>query len=300
VSRSFPRSARPPALGSVADSFLDGGHVWLHEYPDGTPLWVRLTATGTLEFAVPVRDGGFLPVTERAETDATAQVKRFTAADAPAEFGFAARHVQRVFDRDALRSAAADASSVEFHCVAVHRRRIGYDWDAAPPVVGLDISQPESSLLPHEVQRAFDAVGIDPAPVVEKEAHSRDIDTDGITLPASEWRDGPALGVLYRAKDGRTARQVGPDDGTEPTAEPITDSAAEYAQSVATAERIDDAVGSLTDADRPADVDTVAEWLFDRTVRASFPDLCHGSAAFDLPELRSELAAVVAERRGRV
>lgn len=305
MPHTFPQSARPPSLESVASSFLDGGHVWLHEYPDGTPLWLRLTETGMLEFAVPVRDGGFRAVGEPSAADDSDRVERFGAADAPPEFGFAVRHARRVFDRDALRSATADASSVEFFCVAVHRRQTEYDWDAVPPMVGIDVTHPDSSLLPHEVQQTFDAVGIDPAPVIEKEAHSRDIDTDGIERPASKWRDGSAFGVLYRAKDGRTARQIGPGGHSETArhsetaGDPITESAAEFAESAVTPSRIDDAVASLSETGRSADVDTVTEWVFDRLVRESFLSLTHGSTAFDLREFRSELAGFVAERRGR-
>jgi hypothetical protein len=323
VSHSFTRLGVPPALDAVATALLDGGHVWLHEYPDGTPLWLRLQPSGALEFAVPV-GAGTLPGADDGSTSDdeadgnaadTQRRKRFDAADAPPEFGFAVRHAQRQFDRSALDAAVSNPEEVTFLCVAVHRRRIAYDWDAVPLLVGIDVHYPDASFLPHEIEQLFEGVGLTPAPVVDKEVHTRDLDAGGVEIPQSNWRDGSALGVLYRGKDGTVARQIAGDGGGggdgsdageeavepvgEETVEPVEQTAREYAERVVTEQELDAAVTALTDAGLATSVDAITAELFDRAIRASFPELTHDATGFALSELRSEIAGLVAERRGR-
>ncbi len=283
MSHPFDRLPTAVPLADAGD-LLDGGHVWLHEYPDGTPLRFRLRSSGLLQVAYPVEVGE-----ER-------RWRRAAGTNVPPRFGFAVRALQRQLDRAALRAAVEDPTEVAFGCVAVHRRRLGYDWDRAPPVVGLSVAHPGSSFLPHELQRLFDGVGVPPAPTIEAEVHTRSLDATGVDLPESAWRDGPALGVLYRGKPDGLALQL---DSPESTVEEVSETGADYAERRVTSERIEAAAAAVADDGREPTVDAVAEWLFDRAVRDDFPTLTGDAVEFDLDDLRSAITARVAELRGR-
>lgn len=199
------------------DSFLAGGHLWRAEYPEGTPLRVRLTAQGTLELAVPADPGW--PAAVRGVD----RWRRLAPGDVPTVLGFAARALRRRFDRAALRAATENASRVAFDCVAVHRRRGDYDWEQTPAVVVVDAAHPTTSFLPHELRQLIEGVGLAPAPTVRAETPASRVAPDG-PLPASAWRDDPAFGVYSHKKPDGTALRLADETGLE-RAERIGDGA---------------------------------------------------------------------------
>ncbi|MEZ3116566.1 hypothetical protein RYH80_11670 [Halobaculum sp. MBLA0147] len=298
-----PFAALPtPTPLAETPELLAGGHVWLHEYPAGTRLGVRVRADGTLELAVPRG-----PDDVRRPVDAT---------DVPPRYGFAVRALRRELDRAALTAAVPDHERVAFDCVAVHETAgdPGYDWDATPAVVGVSVAHPDSTFLPHETLELLEGVGLDPVPTVEAEVHTRRLDTDGVAAPDSVWRAAPAHGVLYRGKpDGLALQRVGGVEGgdagdsgsvgstdefgsgDDTPSEPAA-AARAYADAAVDDELLGTATAALRDRGAEPTVDALATWLFDRLVRRDFSRLTGDATAFDPGALRDTLPGVVAER----
>ncbi|MFB6193988.1 MAG: hypothetical protein ABEI75_02885 [Halobaculum sp.] len=278
MSRDGNRVELPPSVTDRPD-FLADGHFWVYELPEGTPLDVRLGADGRLVFAV----GGDEPTGE------------FHADDAPPLFGFAARFLAERFRRSALREAVADPTAVSLRCVAVHRETRGYDPAETPAVVGLRVDHPDSSLLPHEVGRIFEALGVPRLPVVDKEVPARRVSADPASRPDSAWRDGPVHGLCYQKKgDGWAVRLF--ESPEAETVEPVA-SPESYADGLVSTEAVREVAGRLEDGGRTPTVEAVTDRLVDRAVRADFPRFRESSV--DLDAVRSSVAARVADRLGR-
>lgn len=270
----------PPPLETVGETFLESGHVWLHEYPDGTPFGVRLAADGRLEFAFDDRP-----------TDADRPLRWVDADGAPPAFGFAVRFLERRFDRAALRRAVDDPTSVTVRCVAVHRRRRGYDWARAPAVVAVDVDHPGSTFLPHELARVVDALGLPALPTIDTEVHVREIPPSGVEPPETRWGEGTAFGVLYRKKGGGVARSIASQyRGAAPAAEPITGSTEAYAAEVASEATLRALVDGLDARSRPPSVATLTDAALDRALRDAYPRLTHGGTTVEVGALRSAIA----------
>ncbi|SHH68197.1 hypothetical protein [Halobaculum gomorrense] len=271
----------PPRLRTVGEEFLETGHVWLYEYPDGTPFEARLDADSRLQVAF------------AAGAQSSDQPRRWVdAEEAPSEFGFAVRTLTTQLDRRALRRAVDDPTAVRLRCIAVHRRHRGYDWSRAPPVVGVDVAYPGSELLPHELERAFEEFGVATMPILDTEVHVRDIELPGEAPPETQWGEGTAYGVLYRKKGGGVARAIaGEYAGEPPAVEPIRSAVAEYAATVAS----DDVLASFVqECDSSPSVSTVTDAVVDQALRAEFGRLTHSGTAFDIEDLRSALPQRVA------
>lgn len=275
---------RLDAAAAPDDSFLTGGHLWRAEYPEGTPLRVRLTAQGTLELAVPA-DPGWPPAARAVD-----RWRRDELSETPPVLGFAARALRRRFDRAALRAATEDASQVAFDCVAVHRRREDYDWGETPAVVVLDAAHPTASFLPHELRQLIEGVGLAPAPTIRAETPASRVDSDG-PLPASAWRDGPVFGVYSQKKPDGTALRLADETSLERSS---SDERAESPDATAVAsdwvteERVRRARERVDDPT----VDRVGTAVFDRLVRARFPTVADGGV--DPETLRDAVVARVA------
>ncbi|QZX99965.1 hypothetical protein [Halobaculum rubrum] len=283
----MPPSSSPalPSLATVSDRFLEGGHVRVEELLDGTVVGIELGREGRLRLAFPDTSTDGRP-------DAA-----WTAADsAPPRYDFAVRYLERRFDRNALRSAVGDPTAVTVWGIAVHRRHRGYDWDIAPPVVGLDIEHPGTTLLPHELDRAFDGLGLPTPPTIDTEVHVRGLSADGLEPPETRWGEGTALGVLYRKKGGGLATTRAPayrDAPPEP--EPITESAETYAAEIASPETIGSAATGLESDGRSPTVTALTDRVMDRTLRDRFLQITHGETTLAIDTLRSAVARRVAE-----
>lgn len=271
----------PPRLRADSAAFLETGHLWLYEYPDGTPFTARLDSSTRLQVAFAERG------------PASGQSARWMTVDeAPPRFGFAVRALTTQLDRRAIERAVADPTALTLRCIAVHRRHRGYDWTQAPPIVGVDVAYPGSALLPHELEAAFDAFGIPTLPTLDTEVHVREIDDDGGAPPETQWGEGTAYGLLYRKKGGDVVRTVASEyAGEPPDIAPIQESAAAYAETVASDERL---TSLRRDSDGVPGVSVLTDAVLDRTVRDAFGRLSHSETAFDIADLRSALAQRVA------
>ncbi len=270
----------PPRLRSIRGEFLDTGHVWQYEYPDGTPFEARLDTTNRLQFAF-------------ATDEQSGQPHRWVdAEEVPPVFGFAVRALTTRLDRSAIRRAVDDPTAVRLRCLAVHRRHRGYDWSNAPPVVGVDIAYPGTELLPHELDRVFEEFGVPTLPTLDTEVHVRNLDSSGATPPETQWGEGTAYGVLSRKKGGGVALRVASEYVGEPPApEPISSAVDEYAAAVASPEMLTPLV---EECESTASVSVLTDAVLDRTLRAEFGRLTNGETSLDIEELRSALAQRVA------
>ncbi|MUW14570.1 hypothetical protein GJ633_07695 [Halorubrum sp. CBA1125] len=181
-----------PSLPDVTDADAHGdlleGHLWLLELIDGTGLRFRMDESGLLRF------GG--PEATYADVDA-----------APLPLRPAIRHVRERFDREAVRAAVDDPSTVAFFGVATHRRGIDYDWERMPPFLGTDVWAGSTRAFrpPDAAAAIHGGVGLEPVNAIERERNARDFDPAEYAVPESAWYEGPAAGVVVRNKRGGRA-----------------------------------------------------------------------------------------------
>ncbi|OYR50366.1 hypothetical protein DJ73_16180 [Halorubrum sp. Ea1] len=301
------------------DGLLEG-HLWLLELIDGTGLRFRMDESGLLRF------GG--PEAVYDDLDAV-----------PPAVRPAVRHARDRFDREALRRAVADPAGVTFFGVATHRCGTDYDWDRIPPFLGTDVwtgadgeregngesggdrerggngesggdreregngeSQEDGAFRPPDAAAAiFEGVGLAPVNAVAREVNARDFDPEGYAVPASEWRDGPAAGVVVRNKrGGRVKISRGPSDdgdgagdgrarGDRATDPPDPD---ELAAVHAGRERFDRVVAALERRGEPATVDRLADLTVEAVARETplrFGDGESGPAGVDVARFRASV-----------
>lgn len=265
--RAFPET---PAAESAPEVF-DSGHLWLLERVDGAPLRFQLRDSGLLRFGD----------AERTYRDA---------ADLPLSVQHAVRHVREQLDREAIRNAVDDTESVVFYGVATRYQGTDYDWDRLPPFLGVDVwSADESAFRPPDAAEGiFERLGLHPINTVERERRARDFDPESYDIPASDWYDGPAAGVLVRNKSG--GRAVLENTGVGADTEPLDLPAEELAEAYATTERFD----SVATALRERGIGVTVEALFERVVEAiareEYARLDAGRERLDETAFRSAVA----------
>jgi hypothetical protein len=258
---------RYPSIPSVSDAPDDAltGHLWLLELVDGRHLRFRMEPSGLLRFG-----------------------DRDTVHDDPEglpdAYRHAVRHVRERFDRDALRDAVEDVTDVTFFGVATHRRAVDYDWKRLPSFLGHDVWSDDAGAFrpPDATERIFEALGLDPVNAVEREVHARDFDPEGDAVPESAWYDGPAAGVVVRAKAGGRAvirhPEVPADHGPdpEPGPDPIDVTVTEFVGAYATEERLARFAAAIEERGEPLTVDALTERAFEGVLRVHHRQLDPG------------------------
>ncbi len=180
-------TADASAVDAAAHDTFGSGHLWITEQILGDPLRFRLTDTGFLEFGD--RSGVF-------DHDAV-----------PLRYRAAVRAVREGFTRDAFAAAVDTPESVTFFGVATHARGFAYDLNRIPPFLGTAVhdADRERYLPPDTVRRAFDLVGIPATEPLDKEVRAVHFDPTDYPIPDSQYRDGPAAGVVFHNKAGGSA-----------------------------------------------------------------------------------------------
>lgn len=262
-----------PAVPAVADapaSLFDGGHLWIQECVDGAVLRVQLRDSGLLEFG-----------TRSTTFDG----------DVPLEHRHAVRHVRASFNRESLRAALDDVTTVTLFGVTTHGRGVAYDRDSLPPFLVVDAwSEVDGGLLPPDAVEALAKnLGLTALPAVQKEVRAADFDVGGYDFPTSTWRDGPAGSVLVRNKTGDRARYTNP--GVNDSPRTATKSPGALAAELVTSARIERACDSLDTTD--PDSDAVTERVVELVAHEAIGTLLGDQTAVELDAFRSEAGTVV-------
>ena len=264
-----------PALDAVTEL---SGHVWVQELPTGGEFRFQVAASGLVTFA-------------------TAQRTFETAVSVPLQFRRAAECITERLDRDALQAATDDPGDVTFCGIATRNESVEYDWRAVPPFVGVDVwsGRNDQFLSPDAVAGVFERLGLPTIPAIDKELAAAHADftryEDAAEFPPSEWRDGPAAGVLIRDKSG--GRATAWSGERETRAAPEAHSAAELAAQYATANRIEATIAELRAGGHSLTVDTIRDRLLADVARESYVDLFSDG---ELVVSNSAFQSAVAER----
>lgn len=265
---SIPRAAdAPPEL-------FDRGHLWIQEKVDGANFRFQLRSSGEVVFGDRnrvYRDG-----------------------DVPEPYHHAVRHVRERLDRGALREAVGNPEGIVFFGEAMHKHAIAYDWDRTPSFLGFDVWSGEKGgfLPPDAVEKIHRRLGLDPVNAVQKEVRAVDFDPASYEIPASNWYDGPAEGVVVRNKTGLRAKLLHPDFREVDDTVPFDAPAEELARKYATDRRFEKLANELRDRERPVTFDALYDRVVEDVVREEHERLFHGDSDLDFKAFRSEVAAL--------
>ncbi|NHN60985.1 MULTISPECIES: RNA ligase family protein [Halorussus] len=307
------RYPETPRAADAPPGLFESGHLWLQELVDGAHLRFRLRESGMLEFGD--RDRVYRDTAARSAS--SSRTGSDDADEIPASYRHAVRHVRESFDREALRAAREDPSSVVFFGEATVRCGVDYDWDRTPSFLGFDVwdadAQGASSsrtgsddadagqfLPPDAVEQVFDRVGLDSVNVFAKEVRAADFDPEDYAIPDSAWYDGPAAGAVVRNKTGQRAvipnldvEEAAVDETApvDPSAEDAETRAEELAERFVTRERVEAVADDLEARGRPATFDAVFERVFEAVAREEHRLLFGERASVDVGAFRSAVAA---------
>ena len=236
-----------PPLPSVEDvpELFEHGHLWIQELVAGEPLEFRLESTGQVTF-----------------TDRDRRLD-----DVPPSLRASVRHVRERLDRDALLATGEDPSAVTFVGVATRFEGVPYDFQRLPPFLGTDVwSTSRGGLQPPDVvERTFERLGLVPVNALQKEVDATHFDVEGYEIPASNWYDGPAGGVVFRNKRGTRAALRNPTAVIEP--EPLPGEPDTLAEAVVTTGRVRRATEQLDESRRKTEPDPVFELVLEAVAR---------------------------------
>lgn len=267
-----------PAPAEAPEGLFAGGHLWLLEWLDGRRLRFAVDDAGVVRFA--------------------SGADRFEPWAEPPVLAHAARHVREQFDAPAFLDAVDEPADHVFAGVATVANGVDYDLDQAPSFVGYEVWDGEAFLPPDRAERAFEQLGLAPAPTFDREVDARFFDPAAYEIPAGAWTGDPAYGVLVRNKTGDRAVVVHPDherDDRLVSRVPDADAAA-LADRLVTGDRL----ARAREAAGADDVGAVAPRLFEALVREHAALLAHGppSERPDLDAFRSAVGELVARRLG--
>lgn len=262
-----------PHVESTPDDMFEG-HLWLVEKVDGAHFRFQLQEAGYIRFG------------DRSEVyDAPEAV--------PPPYQHAVRAIQKQFDRAALRQAVENVEDVVFFGEAMHQHRIEYDWDRTPSFLGYDIWSAETEAFRPlaTTEKIFQAVGLQPVHVFERERNARDFQPETYTIPQSAYYDGPAEGVIIRNKRGQRTQRIHPAFEAADEPAPVEVSAETLAARYATQQRFETLVAELETQGQPVTVDTLYEHVLEDIMREEHRTLFEGAQSVEMSEFRSDIAA---------
>lgn len=240
-----------PSLNPVNSTpeVLDGGHLWLQEYPTGKIVGFEMDDTGLITFGADGTEFETVPPSLRR----------------------AVRHVRTSIDRDKLRNGVEDVTQFVFFGIATRYEGYDYDWEAVPPFVGLDIwaESEERFVAPDVAERVFDQIGLTPVPAFEKEVPATHFDPTSFEIPTSHWRDGRAAGVIVRNKRGGTALR----ENTTSIGESDSDADETVAIERVVTCSFSTVLTALDATVETVDVEVLSDRLFERVARQAYDDI---------------------------
>lgn len=268
--KKFPKI---PRIENAPEGLFERGHLWVQEKVDGANFRFQLDESGLIRFG------------DRSRV--------YDTGDVPEPYRHAVRHVRERLDRDALRAAVEDVESVVFFGEAMHGHAIDYDWERTPSFLGFDVWSGETFLPPDAVEKVFDRLGLQPVNTFEKEVRATDFDPESYEIPASNWYDGPAEGVILRNKTGQRTKLLHPEFAEVEDAVPVEAPADELARKYATRRRMEKLAHKLEDREQTVTFDALYERTLEDVVREEHKQLFHGQSDVDMGEFRSEVGKLV-------
>lgn len=254
--------------------FLEDGHVWIREYVTGSVLTVRMADSGLLEWR---REAGAFE-------------------EPPWPYRPAVSALRDSLDRDRFRASVEDVTDYEFSVLVPLSMGVDYDWDRTPPILGRAIrNRAEGAVLPVDVaERAFEALGVETVPVLERERPVRDLSIEGLSIPGSRFSAGQAAGVVVQKKRGDQVAVlrdgVGPISRRPPEPAGSPEDLASWLHEAVDRERVQ----SLLQSDRSVaarDLESLVETVGGELGRRGFDAV--GGAALERP---SEYRSTVRDR----
>lgn len=178
-------------IDEMPPEYLDSGHFWVQEYVTGRILRFQMESSGLLIF------GGCDSIFELEEI--------------PVHFRRAVETIRAEFDRDRLRGGTDSVDSYTFFGVVTLADETNYNWSEIPAFLGLDIWDGTTGKFASQdvAERVFEAIGLETAPIIQKEVPARSFNPATYSIPATKWGDEPAAGVLLRKKNGLPALLTG-------------------------------------------------------------------------------------------
>jgi hypothetical protein len=213
-------------------------------------------------------------------------------------FEHAATFVREHVDVDALIELDDADGPLTVFGEVMHPHTLDYDWDDVPSFLGFDVyaAEPDAFYAPREARDAFDRLGLPTVPTFDVD----DVLVDGdVVVPDSEYRDGPAEGVVFTHVE-TGARAKARSDAFEEVREAPAESATEdrtdadrLADRYATEARVRKLVHKYEDAGRDVDMTAMDDlWrdVFDDIVAEESHGIFHEDHVIDTDAFRSAVA----------
>jgi hypothetical protein len=276
----MPLGVHPgPETPALVDTDTFTGHVWVQELPTAGQFRFQVADSGLITFATPDQT-----------YDAASAV--------PLQFRLAADAIRERLDRQALSAATETPERITFAGLAPRYEGIDYEWPSVPGFVGVDVWSDEADgwLSPDTATTVYDRLALPTLPVVGKELPVSHTDLDQYTsataFPGSNWRDGPAAGLLFRDKTG-TRAQTWHSTVTESDPEIHAEGVDELVTRYAPADHIDRISETVTDGPAEPPVDVIRDRLLAKVARRAAANLYRDG---DLVVSRRALESAIAER----
>lgn len=221
--------------------------------------------------------------------------------DTNKSFRHAVEYVKQEIDRTAMLNLAKDYGGVTVFGESMHPHTLDYDWDEVPSFLGFDIwsHERECYMNPKVVEsrmKTLDLPFVPTLPLNEWEP--------GDDIPRSEYRDGPAEGlVIKNAETGQRAKirseefqeaHGGPTGGNE---EYDGDDSIPLARKFTTEARILKHIHKANDRGESVgmkDMEWFWEEVFEDIIEEEFETIFLGNYQIDTKDFRSEVASLTA------
>lgn len=247
---------------NMSEEYLDSGHFWVQEYVTGRILRFEMEPSGLLTF------GG--------------ADSRFDPNNIPIQYRRAIKFVRRNLNRDRLRDGVDSVTGYTFFGLVALSGGTQYEWSEIPAFLGLDIWDEAAGGFTSEdiTERVFEAIGLNTAPIIQKEVPARSFDPATYSIPDTRWGDEPAAGVLLRKKNGQPALLTETETSNNPwqlaeSSEQTHESLDAWVESRVTGKVIDSLSEDLGIDSEQTSIETTASEIATELARRDFDTVGH-------------------------
>lgn len=221
--------------------------------------------------------------------------------DTNKSFRHAVEYVKQEIDRTAMLNLAKDYGGVTVFGEAMHPHTLEYDWDEVPSFLGFDIwsHDEERYLDPFVVESRMETLDLPFVPTIPLNEWEPSDD-----IPRSEYRDGPAEGVVIKnSTTGQRAKvrseefkevHGGPTGGDE---EYDGDDSIPLARKFTTEARVKKHIHKAENVGRTVgmeDMEWFWELVFEDIIEEEYDEIFLGNYQIDTKDFRSEVASLTA------